>query len=59
MSFGLRQVIILDFCLYVWQDESVGTPNNGKRYVEPYEVSDGFYKFKKSKLGNNTECYLL
>ena len=44
-----------NFCLNVWQDESVGTPNNGKRYVKPYEVSDGFYKFKKSKLGSNTE----
>lgn len=44
-----------DFCLHIWQDTSVGTPNNGKRYVKPYEVSDGFYKFKKSQLGNNTE----
>ena len=57
MSFGLRQVIILDFCLNVWQDESVGTSNNGKRYVKPYEASDGFYKFKKDQnLANNTEC---
>lgn len=45
-----------DFCLYVWQDTSVGTLNNGKRYVKPYEVSDGFYKFKKSDLGNNTNA---
>ena len=45
-----------DFCLYVWQDESVGTPNNGKRYVKPYEVSDGFYKFRKSQLGSNTNA---
>lgn len=42
-----------DFCLYVWQDTSVGTLNNGKCYIKPYEVSDGFYKFKKSDLGNN------
>lgn len=42
-----------DFCLYVWQDTSVGTLNNEKYYVKPYEVSDGFYKFKKSDLGNN------
>lgn len=45
-----------DFCLYVWQDESVGIPNNGKRYVKPYVVSDGFYKFKKSDLGSNTSA---
>lgn len=45
-----------DFCLYVWQDTSVGTPNNGKRYVKPYEVSDGFYKFKKLDLGSNTNA---
>lgn len=44
-----------DFCLYVWQDTSVGTLNNEKYYVKPYEVSDGFYKFKKSQLGTNTE----
>lgn len=42
-----------DFCLYVWQDTSVGTLNNEKYYVKPYGVSDGFYKFKKSDLGNN------
>ena len=42
-----------DFCLYVWQDTSVGTLNNEKYYVKPYEVSDGFYKFKKSDLGSN------
>lgn len=45
-----------DFCLHVWQDTSVGTPNNGKRYVKPYEVSDGFYKFKKLDLGSNTNA---
>lgn len=42
-----------DLCLYVWQDTSVGTLNNEKYYVKPYGVSDGFYKFKKSDLGNN------
>lgn len=45
-----------DFCLYVWQDTSVGTLNNEKYYVKPYGVSDGFYKFKKSDLGSNTNA---
>lgn len=43
------------FCLNVWEDTSVGVDNNGKRYVEPYDKSDGFYKFKKADLGRNTE----
>lgn len=55
-EFWVKTGNYTDFCLYVWQDESVGTPNNGKRYVKPYEVSDGFYKFKKSNLGNNTNA---
>lgn len=55
-EFWVKTGNYTDFCLYVWQDESVGTPNNGKRYVKPYEVSDGFYKFKKSKLGSNTNA---
>lgn len=55
-EFWVKTGNYTDFCLYVWQVESVGTPNNGKRYVKPYEVSDGFYKFKKSKLGNNTNA---
>lgn len=55
-EFWVKTGNYTDFCLYVWQNESVGTPNNGKRYVKPYEVSDGFYKFKKSKLGNNTNA---
>lgn len=38
------------FCLNVWEDTSVGVDNNGKRYVEPYDKSDGFYKFKKADL---------
>lgn len=45
-----------DFCLYVWQDTSVGTLNNEKYYVKPYGVSDGFYKFKKLDLGSNTNA---
>lgn len=44
-----------DFCLHIWQDKSVGTLNDGAYFVKPYETSDGFYKFKKSQLGNNTE----
>lgn len=55
-EFWVKTGNYTDFCLYVWQDESVGTPNNGKRYVKPYVVSDGFYKFKKSNLGNNTSA---
>lgn len=45
-----------NFCLNVWQDTSVGVDNNGKRYVEPYDKSDGFYKFKKADLGKNTKA---
>lgn len=55
-EFWVKTGNYTDFCLYVWQDERVGTPNNGKRYVKPYEVSDGFYKFKKLNLGNNTNA---
>lgn len=44
-----------DFCLHVWQDTSVGTLNDGAYFVKPYDTSDGFYKFRKSQLGNNTE----
>lgn len=44
-----------DFCLHVWQDKSVGTLNDGAYFVKPYETSDGFYKFRKSQLGSNTE----
>lgn len=44
-----------DFCLHIWQDKTVGILNDGAYFVKPYETSDGFYKFKKSQLGNNTE----
>lgn len=44
-----------DFCLHIWQDKTVGTLNDGAYFVKPYATSDGFYKFKKSQLGNNTE----
>lgn len=52
-EFWVKTGNYTDFCLYVWQDTSVGTLNNEKYYVKPYEVSDGFYKFKKSDLGSN------
>ena len=35
-----------DFCVYTWGSET--------KYVQPYETSDGFYKFKQSQFGNNT-----
>lgn len=44
-----------DFCLHIWQDTRVGTLYDSAYFVKPYETSDGFYKFKKSQLGNNTE----
>lgn len=44
------------FCLNVWEDTSVGVDNDGHHYVEPYDKSDGFYKFKKADLGNNTKA---
>ena len=55
-EFWVKTGNYTDFCLYVWQDTSVGTLNNEKYYVKPYEVSDGFYKFKKSDLGSNTNA---
>lgn len=44
-----------DFCLHIWQDTTVGKFNEGAYFVKPYKTSDGFYKFKKSQLGTNTE----
>lgn len=43
-----------NFCLNVWQDTKVGVYNEDG-YLDPYEISDGFYKFKKDLLGSNTE----
>lgn len=34
------------FCVYTWGSET--------EYVQPYKVSDGFYKFKQSQFGSNT-----
>lgn len=44
-----------NFCLNVWQDKKVGVYNEDGYYVDLYEISDGFYKFKKDLLGSNTE----
>lgn len=44
-----------DFCLHIWQDTTVGIFNDRACFVKPYKTSDGFYKFKKSQLGTNTE----
>lgn len=44
-----------NFCLNVWQDPSVAKHNVDGYFVDPYEISDGFYKFKKDLLGSNTE----
>lgn len=44
-----------DFCLHIWQDTTVGIHNDNAYFVKPYKTSDGFYKFKKSQLGTNTE----
>lgn len=35
-----------DFYVYTWGSET--------KYVQPYEVSDGFYKFRQSQFGSNT-----
>ena len=44
-----------DFCLHIWQNTTVGIFNDRACFVKPYKTSDGFYKFKKSQLGTNTE----
>lgn len=55
-EFWVKTGDYTDFCLNVWQDKEVATLNDGAYFVKPYETSDGFYKFKKSKLGNNTNA---
>ena len=54
-EFWVKTGDYASFCLNVWQDKSVGTLNDDGYFVDPYETSDGFYKFKKADLGKNTE----
>lgn len=54
-EFWVKTGDYASFCLNVWQDKSVGTLNADGYFVDPYETSDGFYKFKKDLLGENTE----
>lgn len=55
-EFWVKTGDYASFCLNVWQDTKVGKFNADGYFVDPYETSDGFYKFKKSKLGNNTNA---
>lgn len=54
-EFWVKTGVYNNFCLNVWQDTKVGVYNEDGYYVDPYEISDGFYKFKKDLLGSNTE----
>lgn len=54
-EFWVKTGDYASFCLNVWQDKRVGTLNDDGYFVDPYETSDGFYKFKKDQLGENTE----
>lgn len=54
-EFWVKTGDYASFCLNVWQDKTVGKQNDDGYFVDPYETSDGFYKFKKADLGNNTE----
>lgn len=54
-EFWVKTGDYASFCLNVWQDKSVSTLNADGYFVDPYETSDGFYKFKKDRLGENTE----
>lgn len=54
-EFWVKTGDYANFCLNVWQDTSVGKYNQDGYFVDPYETSDGFYKFKKADLGKNTE----
>lgn len=53
-EFWVKTGDYASFCLNVWQDPSVAKYVDGY-FVDPYETSDGFYKFKKADLGKNTE----
>lgn len=54
-EFWVKTGDYASFCLNVWQDPSVAKYNVDGYVVDPYETSDGFYKFKKADLGKNTE----
>lgn len=54
-EFWVKTGDYASFCLNVWQDTRVGKYNQDGYFVDPYETSDGFYKFKKADLGRNTE----
>lgn len=54
-EFWVKTGDYASFCLNVWQDTSVAKYNVDGYFVDPYETSDGFYKFKKDQLGENTE----
>lgn len=54
-EFWVKTGDYASFCLNVWQDTHVGKQNADGYFVDPYETSDGFYKFKKDQLGENTE----
>lgn len=54
-EFWVKTGDYASFCLNVRQDTLVGTLHDDGYFVDPYETSDGFYKFKKDQLGKNTE----